>query len=58
MRTTSAHARRSPTTNRSPSLSAATTAFERSSSGMATTPSIVWTKFATTHGSSRPRPPP
>jgi hypothetical protein len=33
-------------------------AFEAGSSGMATTPSIVWTKLAKTDGSSNPSPPP
>ncbi len=45
-------------TKRSASLAAAIRAFDRGSSGMATIPSIVSTKFATTHGSSSPNGPP
>jgi hypothetical protein len=33
-------------------------AFDRGRSGMATTPSIVWTKLAKTRGVSSPKPPP
>ena len=47
--TTSANARSRPITNLSSSLSSAISAFERSSPGIATTPSSVSTKFAYTH---------
>jgi hypothetical protein len=56
--TASAHARSRPIRKRSASLSAAISAFDPGSSGIATTPSIVCTKLAKTDGSSNPSPPP
>ena len=55
---TSAQARSRAITNRSASLAAAISRFECASAGMATTPSIVETKFATTRGRSKPSVPP
>ncbi len=55
---TSAQARRSPSTNRSDSLPAAISLFDFGTDGIATTPSIVETKFAKTRGSSNPSGPP
>ena len=46
----SAHARSSPITNRSEVLSPATSLFEPGTDGIATTPSMLATKFAKTRG--------
>jgi len=43
---------------RSASLPSAISAFERSTPGIATTPSIVWTKLATSVGRASPSAPP